>query len=424
MPFGLPTLSRRSLIGGIPALAGLLGARGVRADVGAMDRRFLFVFVDGGWDPTWVFLPGFDNPNIDMPVDGSAVASAGDLRWVSGPGRPKVDAFFEEFGSSACIVNGMEVRSIAHERCRRLLLTGSSASSSAGIPTLLAASESSADSLGHVVLSGPAYQAGGGGGDLVRVGSNGQLTELLDGSCVEGTADLRLPSNELASLEDAFVADLVGAGSPGLGAESRLWSGYGDALERLALAESNSELLTGGYGETSTELTAAVRLLGEGLARCAIVADLGDRNERWDHHADLSRQIRSYDVLFDRLASVCRQLSTTPGRVADTLFEEITVVVVSEMGRAPRLNASMGKDHWMTTSALLIGGGIRGGQVFGGYNAAMAGELVHPDTGELGASEGVILQPGHLGATLMHLAGMDPGPAFGAELPPLLGVLS
>ena len=423
MPLGLPQLSRRSLIGGIPALAGLLGARGARADVGAADRRFLFVFVDGGWDPTWVFLPGFDNPNIDMPVDGSDVATSGDLRWVSGPGRPKVDAFFEDFGSKSCIVNGMEVRSIAHERCRRLLLTGSSASSSAGIPTLLAAGESSTDSLGHVVLSGPAFQAGGEG-DLVRVGSNGQLTELLDGSCVDGTADLRLPSADLAALEDAFVADLVGTGAPSRGAESRLWGGYSDALDRLDLAEANSELLTGGFGETTSELTAAVRLLGEGLARCAIVADLGDRNERWDHHADLSRQIRSYDVLFDRLSSVCRLLSTSPGRVADTLFEEVTVVVVSEMGRAPRLNASMGKDHWMTTSALLIGGGIRGGQVFGGYNEAMAGQLVHPETGELDTSGGVVLQPGHIGSTLLHLAGIDPEPFFGVEQPPLLGVLS
>ena len=94
------------------------------------------------------------------------------------------------------------------------------------------------------------------------------------------------------------------------------------------------------------------------------------------------------------------------------------------MGRAPRVNASMGKDHWMTTSALLIGGGIRGGQVFGGYNDAMAGELVHPETGVLGGSDGVILQPGHLGATLMALADMDPVAAFGPDLPPLTGILS
>ena len=99
-----PLLSRRNLIGGIPALAGMLGARGVQASVDAGERRFLFVFVDGGWDPTWVFLPAFDNPNVDMPPDGSELATLGDLRWVSGPGRPRVDAFFQEYGSSACIV--------------------------------------------------------------------------------------------------------------------------------------------------------------------------------------------------------------------------------------------------------------------------------------------------------------------------------
>ena len=418
-----PVLSRRSLIGGIPALAGLLGARGARASVGAEDRRFLFIFVDGGWDPTWVFLPGFDNPNIDMPPDGSDLATAGDLAWVSGPGRPRVDAFFQDYGAHACVINGLEVRSIAHERCRRLLMTGSSAASSAGIPTLLAAGDPSNDSLGHVVLSGPAFQAEGGG-DLVRVGVNGQLTELLDGSCVDGTTDLRLPADDLTALEDAFVADRIQGGAPGRGAEARLFEGYANAMERLDVAGQNSSLLTGGFGDTSTELSAAVRLLSEGLARCAIVADLGDRNERWDHHADISRQIRSYDTLFDRMHSVCRMLSSEPGRAGGSLFDEVTVVVVSEMGRAPRLNSSMGKDHWMTTSAVLLGGGIRGGQVFGGYTDAMAGELVHPDTGELGATDGVVLQPGHLGATLMQLAGMDPEPVFGAALPPLNGVLS
>ena len=345
------------------------------------------------------------------------------MEGVSGPGRPRVDAFFNDYAASTCIINGLEVRSIAHERCRRLLLTGTSADAAAGIPGLLAAGAPDNAPLGHVVLSGPAFQSGGQG-DIVRVGSNGQLSELLDGTCVDGTTGLRLPSDELAALEDAFVRDQVSLASPGRGAGTRLMDAYGEALDRLEVAETNSDLLLGGFGDTSSELQAAVELLENGLARCAIVADLGDRNERWDHHADLSRQIRSYDVLFDRIASVCRYLSSRPGLVSETMFDEVTVVVVSEMGRAPKTNASMGKDHWMTTSAMLIGGGIRGGQVFGGYNDAMAGERVHPDTGELGASEGVVLQPGHLGATLLTMAGIDPVPAFGAEMVPLTGVLA
>ncbi len=418
-----PGLSRRSVLAGIPALAGLLGARSARAAVADHHRRFLFVFVDGGWDPTWVFLPAFDNPNVDMPPDASDRATSGDLTWVSGPGRPKVDAFFNEFGTESCILNGLEVRSIAHERCRRLLLTGSASSTAAGIPSLLAADSDAEAPLGHVVLSGPAFQARGQG-DVVRVGSNGQLSELLDGTCVDDAPGLRLPSPDLSALEDAFVSEQLDQARPGPGAESRLLDAYGDALDRVAVADDNSDLLVGGFGDTSTELAAAIELFEAGLARCAIVSDLGYRNGRWDHHSDLSRQIGSYDTLFDRLASVCRSLAIRPGHVADRLLDEVTVVVVSEMGRAPRTNASLGKDHWMTTSALVVGGGIRGGQVFGGYNDAMAGALVHPDTGELVGTDGVVLQPAHLGATLLTLAGIDPVPAFGPEIAPLMGILA
>jgi hypothetical protein len=48
------------------------------------------------------------------------------------------------------------------------------------------------------------------------------------------------------------------------------------------------------------------------------------------------------------------------------LLDETLVVAVGEFGRTPRLNPTGGRDHWgMCQSALLAGGGIRGGQVYG-----------------------------------------------------------
>jgi uncharacterized protein (DUF1501 family) len=101
------------------------------------------------------------------------------------------------------------------------------------------------------------------------------------------------------------------------------------------------------------------------------------------------------------------------------------VVVFSEMNRFPVLNGSGGKDHWTTTSLMLMGGGIRGDQVVGAYNADMGGIPVVPDTGELDESgtSGVLIDPSHIGATLLHLAGVDPGPILGAEMEPLTCLL-
>jgi hypothetical protein len=48
------------------------------------------------------------------------------------------------------------------------------------------------------------------------------------------------------------------------------------------------------------------------------------------------------------------------------LLDETLVVAVGEFGRTPKINATQGRDHWgMCQSALLAGGGVRGGQVYG-----------------------------------------------------------
>ena len=75
------------------------------------EPRFIFVFCPGGWDPTRVFAPEFDNPNVDMELD-SFAADFGDLRVVSNPNRPSVDAFFVNHASDVLIINGVQVRSI------------------------------------------------------------------------------------------------------------------------------------------------------------------------------------------------------------------------------------------------------------------------------------------------------------------------
>ena len=101
------------------------------------------------------------------------------------------------------------------------------------------------------------------------------------------------------------------------------------------------------------------------------------------------------------------ELATTFGPGGGRLLDEVTVVVFSEMGRAPRLNATGGKDHWTTTSALLLGAGVRGDQAIGGYDEALLGLPVDPRSGEV-SDGGLRLSAGNLGATLVAMAGLDP----------------
>jgi hypothetical protein len=89
------------------------------------------------------------------------------------------------------------------------------------------------------------------------------------------------------------------------------------------------------------------------------------------------------------------------------LFERVLVVVMGEFGRTPRLNTGQpgipipGRDHWGNAiSALMFGGGLRGGQVVGRTNA----RAEHPVERAL--------EPANLLATVYHVMGIDPQLTF------------
>jgi hypothetical protein len=89
--------------------------------------------------------------------------------------------------------------------------------------------------------------------------------------------------------------------------------------------------------------------------------DAGDGG--WDHH------YRNFQIMQDRHAPWLDQaLSALLTDLRQRgLLERTLVVVVGEFGRSPKVNAMAGRDHWEHCySALVAGGGVRGGRVVGG----------------------------------------------------------
>ena len=164
----------------------------------------------------------------------------------------------------------------------------------------------------------------------------------------------------------------------------------------------------------------AAQLLGLGVSR---VATLGFSYSGWDTHANNDLyQSGNWQALFSQLLDLVEELGRWPGESAATLAEETVLVVLSEMGRTPKLNSNDGKDHWPYTSALLMGPGLTGGRVIGGYDTYYYGETIDPATGELDPN-GENLAAEALGATLLQLAGVDPEEHTpGVE--PITGVLT
>ena len=78
------------------------------------------------------------------------------------------------------------------------------------------------------------------------------------------------------------------------------------------------------------------------------------------------------------------------------LLDQTLVVCMGEFGRTPKINNKAGRDHWgQCSSALLAGGGIRGGQVFGASDKHGAYPTDDP------------IDPVDIQATIYHCIGLD-----------------
>ena len=83
------------------------------------------------------------------------------------------------------------------------------------------------------------------------------------------------------------------------------------------------------------------------------------------------------------------------------LLDETLVACAGEFGRTPKINGNNGRDHWpFCYSAVLAGGGVQGGSVFGASDRQAAYPKDNPVT------------PGDYLATICKACGLDPSREF------------
>jgi arylsulfatase A-like enzyme len=122
----------------------------------------------------------------------------------------------------------------------------------------------------------------------------------------------------------------------------------------------------------------------------------------WDNHGgtDGLGRIGGYDMLKEKYCIPPLDLGLS-ALIDDLdqrgLLDETLVVAVGEFGRTPNINKTQGRDHWgRCQSALLAGGGIGGGQVYGASDKAAAYPKDNP------------VAPEDLLATLYAALGLSP----------------
>ncbi|MCK6520043.1 DUF1501 domain-containing protein [Myxococcota bacterium] len=407
--------NRRRLLSGAAALFGAaqfgLNSSNHKAHAATVkgERKFLFFFAGGGWDAT-PLDPKFAADGVS-PVSGTdmdpdtVLGSVGNLSWSSGADRPEMDRFFTRWGDKVSLIRGVNVHSAGHETGMQWMMTGTSASQYPDWPTTLAAFGSGDYPMPHIVFGGPAYP-GNQGAALVR-GGGGTLLNLIDGSIV-GMSDLpgRVFPTPADSMMDAFVYEQAAAF-----ASTREGLGKTRAEDLLGNLERAMELegrrFEAGLGDTGSgmldQAVMACELFRLGLSRCAMIGIPGG----WDTHGGNQNVGMQMNDLFGALSQLFEVLATTPGRDAPWLSDEVVIVLASELGRTPKFNGAMGRDHWPYTSMLVGGAGVKGNRVFGATDEAF---IALPVNYESGAQDdnGEVVGTENVGTALLKLGGLDP----------------
>lgn len=408
------TITRRELIRGGIAAAALStipsALRVARADGHGQVRHLILVLNYGGWDTTYALDPKPGLPMIDAPE--GEIRTFADIPIWTHASRPSVTSFFERWADRTAIVNGVQVRSFVHSDCIKRVLTGGPSETAPDLGAI-AAFELGRDlpvpylSLGSQARSGALAAITG------RVGTTNQLSALIDPEAaypVPGAGFVPAPGLSPSANEESTVRAFLEASAARLRA-TRGQRGYNarridDFVRSLERADLLRRFAAEGGGLGARDYTLAlnvqvplaVRALRDGLSHTVLM-----EMPNWDTHTDNARQSPMHEALFGSIGALCAELE------ANALLDDTLVMVLSEMGRTPKLNADGGKDHWPVTSVMLVGGGVRGGRTYGGTTDELGALSLDMASGAVDPA-GTQLQASNLVAGILAATGVDPEP--------------
>lgn len=365
-------------------------------------RYWVLILLSGGHDTLYTTDPKIArdvDSIVTLPTE-NRVVDAGELRF--GPHF----APLARWASELTVLNGVQVRTVNHETGQKQffhLKTNVTDAMPTALDVIAARRGGQPLSVAYINLSSrvmhsPAYF---GTADQFYFGK---------GDVFEHVA--RSSPGELAALARVLrqQADTIGHRGPGW-REAQQTAVYfrevADFFERvaevppLATTERSTDYVAQSMAES---LDRALWLIEHDL--CAgVVLDLGLLG--WDTHIRNETKQAEMNGMFAKFFDdYLADLHVRKNRHG-VLSQQTLTVVGSELGRFPHQNDMLGKDHLPQTSFLFAGPGIRAGKSFGRTGRLMEGLPIAYRTGEPAAA-GRVPFLDDIGATLLHLAGLDP----------------
>jgi hypothetical protein len=388
-------VSRRAFLGTVGA-ATALGPLGFASPAAAAEltrtqKRVIVIFLSGGvsqletWDPK----PGTDTGGPFQAIPTS----------VPGTHICELLPHTAKQMHRMAIVRSLNSVSDDHGIGQRIMLTGRKPEPGVDYPELGAVAARLLGNAGEAALPGhiQILPKGGGGfgkSDATFLGPKYASVSLGDG---KPPADLLRPK-ELPADSDAAREEFRKKLNDRF-AKSRKSAATDAYVESYAQAErvvkqgevfdveKENPKVVDRYGrhDFGRHLLLARRLLEAGVTYVKVShSNYDTHHENFDFHIEqLGEFDRPFAALLDDLAE-------------RGMLESTLVVVMSEMGRTPRINSNYGRDHWSKAwSVALAGCGIKGGAVIGKTNAngtAVADREVYS---------------GHLFHTYLQAVGLD-----------------
>lgn len=129
-----------------------------------------------------------------------------------------------------------------------------------------------------------------------------------------------------------------------------------------------------GYPDASPApaLKDLARLIKADLGVTAAAIDFGN----WDMHENQGSSESGW--MYDQLTKMSQALAAFAADLG-TLFDKVTVVTLSEFGRRVKENGTGGTDHGYGNVSFVLGGGVKGGKVYGRWPGLAAANLVSGD---------------------------------------------
>lgn len=298
------------------------------------------------------------------------------------------------------IVRSMTSREGNHQRAQYLMHTGYAPNPTVTHPSLGGwiseeLGDLNSDLPNFVSISGPSIGAGFLGvqyGPLV-IQTPGQMPQNIAYASNVGRGRFETRQSALHLLESEFAAetgDVKVKGREAVYAKAVRMM-HSPRLKAFDLSEE-PEAVKAAYGDTNfgRGCLMARRLVESGVKFVEVVLD------GWDTHLDnFNRTTKLMGALDPAMSSLVKELDDRK------LLDSTLIIWMGEFGRTPKINPNEGRDHFpQAWSAVLAGGGVRGGQAYGQTDAEGTKVVDRP------------LAVPDFFATIATLLGMDPAKSF------------